>query len=94
MKVVMIEIKTYVMKYLDKIKLYLRDIIINLRISDTRKFQLTIAVNFIFSEERVTHSKSNNLCHVIIQMKLLMNFSYYYTRYKCNYWFRNINVRE
>ena len=57
----------------------MRDIIINLRKSDTWKIQLTIAINFISSkdvdEERVIQSKGNNIkCHMIMQMKLLMNF--------------------
>ena len=43
----------------------MRVIIINLQKCDTRKIQLTIAINFIFSkdvdEERVMHSKSNNI---------------------------------
>ena len=54
-----------VKEYLDKITSYLRDVIINLQNSDTRKIQLTIAINFISSkldddEECVMHSKSNN----------------------------------
>ena len=51
-------------EYLDKIKPYLRDIIINPQKSDTWKIQLTVAINFIYSkdvdEERVMHSKSGN----------------------------------
>ena len=43
----------------------MRVIIINLQKCDTRKIQLTIAINFISSkdvdEERVMHSKSNNI---------------------------------
>ena len=54
-----------VKEYLDKIKPYLRNIIISLQKSDTLKIQLTIAINFISSkdvdEERVMHSKSNNI---------------------------------
>ena len=50
---------------LGKIKPYLRDIIINLQISDTWKFQLAIAIYFISSnrvdEEHVMYSKSNNI---------------------------------
>ena len=51
-------------EYLTKIRLYLKDIINNLKKSDTWKIQLTIAVNFISSkddndEERVMHSKSD-----------------------------------
>ena len=52
-------------EYLDKIKPYLRDIIINLQKSDTWKIQLTIVTNFISSKyvdvERVMHSKNNNI---------------------------------
>ena len=51
--------------YLDEIKPYLKDIINNLKNSDTWKIQLTIAINFICSkntnEKRVIHSKSNNI---------------------------------
>ena len=58
-------IKLSVKEYLDKIKPYLRDIIINLQKSDTWKIQLTIAINFISSkdvdEERVMYSKSDNI---------------------------------
>ena len=54
-----------VKEYLDKVKPYLRYIIINLQKSDTWKTQLTIAINFILSkdddEERVMDSKSNNI---------------------------------
>ena len=50
---------------LDKIRPYLRDIN-NLKQSDTGKTQLTKTINFISSkddkdEERVMHSKSNNI---------------------------------
>ena len=52
-----------VKEYLDKIKPYLRDIIINLQKSDTW-YMLAIAINFISSkyvdEELVMHSKSDN----------------------------------
>ena len=63
-----------------KIKPYVRDIIINLEKSDTWKIQL-IAINFISSknvdEEHAMHLKSDNIefCYMIVQMKLLMNFS-------------------
>ena len=54
-----------VKEYLNKIRLYLKDIINNLKKSNTRKIQLTIANNFISSidndEERVIHSKSDNI---------------------------------
>ena len=54
-----------VKEYLDKLKPYLRDIIINLQKSDTWKFQLAIAIYFISSnrvdEEHVMYSKSNNI---------------------------------
>ena len=52
-------------EYLNKIRPYLKDIINNLKKSDTWKIQLTIAYNFISStdndEECVMHSKSNNI---------------------------------
>ena len=56
----MIEIETYQLKeYLDKIKPYLSDIIIDLQNSDTWKVLSTIAINFIFlrdaEEEHVMH---------------------------------------
>ena len=52
-------------EYLHKIRSYLKDIINNLKKSDTWKMQLIIAKNFISSidndEERVMHSKSDNI---------------------------------
>ena len=46
-------------EYLHEIKPYLKCIINKLKISDTWKIQLTIAINFIFSEDneekRVRH---------------------------------------
>ena len=52
-------------EYLNKLKSYLKDIIIDLQISGTWKIQLTIAINFISSEdvnqEQTTHSKSDNI---------------------------------
>ena len=52
-------------EYLNKIKPYLRNIIIDLQKSDTQKIQLTFAINFISSKdvklERVMHSKSDNM---------------------------------
>ena len=52
-------------EYLNKIRPYLKDIINNLKKSDTWKIQLTIANNFISSidndEEREMHSKSDNI---------------------------------
>ena len=52
-------------EYLNKIRPYLKDIINNLKKSDTWKIQLTISNNFISSlhndEERVMHSKSDNI---------------------------------
>ena len=60
MKIMVIEIKN-----LNKIKPYLRDIIIDLQESDTWQIQLTIAINIIYSndvdKEHVKHSKSNNV---------------------------------
>ena len=66
--------------YLNEMKSYLRDIIINLNKSDTWKIQLTIVINFMSpkdgKEERVMHSKSNNIefLHATLQLKLLMNY--------------------
>ena len=52
-------------QYFNKIKPYLRDIIIDLQSSDTWKVYLTVAINFMSSkdteEERVMHSNSDNL---------------------------------
>ena len=54
-----------VKEYLDKMKPYLKDMIITLEKTDIWKIQLTIAISFISSkdveEERVMHSKSNNI---------------------------------
>ena len=52
-------------EYLNKIRPYLKEIINNLKKSDTWKIQLTIANNFISSidndEKCVMHSKSDNI---------------------------------
>ena len=55
-------------EYLNKIRPYLKDIINNLRKSDTWNIQLTIANNFIDNDEdidndevRLMHSKSDNI---------------------------------
>ena len=53
-------------EYLDKIRSYLRDIINDLKQSDTWKIQLTITINFSSSKDDndeycVMHSKSNNI---------------------------------
>ena len=53
-------------EYLDKIRPYLRDIVNDLKQSDTLKVQLKITISFISSkndndEERVIHSKSDNI---------------------------------
>ena len=54
-----------VKEYLNKIKLYLRDIIINLQKSDTWRIQWMIEFNFTYSkdvdEERVMHSRIDNI---------------------------------
>ena len=54
-------------EYLDKIRPYIKDIINDLKKSDTGKLQLTIVINFISSkdtgEEHVMHSKSDNRNH-------------------------------
>ena len=66
MKVMVIQIKRYPLKnILIKIRQYLKDIINNLRKSDTWKIQLAIGNNFISSrdndEERVMYSKKDNI---------------------------------
>ena len=87
--------KLSVKEYLDKIKPYLRDIIINLQKSVTWKIQLTISSNFICSkyvdEERVMHLKGNNTefmssdnLHEVVQ----------FTSFKIPNWFKNINQTE
>ena len=52
-------------EYFNKIRWYLKDILNNLKNSDSWKTQLTVAINFISSknndEERVMHSKSDNI---------------------------------
>ena len=52
-------------EYLDKLKPYLKDIIIDLQNSDTWKIQLTISISFISSkdvdEERLMHAKKDNV---------------------------------
>ena len=67
MKVLVIEIKPH-----QSIKSYMKDIMNNLKKFDTCKSQLTIAINFISSrdtdEERVMHSKSDNI-EIIIHSK-------------------------
>ena len=54
-----------VKEYLNVVKLYLKDMITNLQITDTWKIQLTIAINIISSEDIdeqcVMHSKSENI---------------------------------
>ena len=54
-----------VKEYLNEIQPYLRDIIIDLQNSDTWKIQLTIVINFIFSndleKELIMHLKSDNV---------------------------------
>ena len=52
-------------EYLNKIKPYLKNIIIDLQNSDTWKIQLTIAINFVSSKygdkERLMHSRNGNI---------------------------------
>ena len=55
-----------VKEYLNKIQPYIRDIVNDLKQSDTWKIQLKIAINFISSqddnyEDRVMHFKSDNI---------------------------------
>ena len=66
MKVMVILIEDLTIEvYFDKLKPYLKDIIIDLQNSDTWKIHLTIAISFISSkhvdEERLMHAKSDNL---------------------------------
>ena len=60
-----IEIKHSVKEYLNKIRPYLKDIIKNLKKSDTWKFELAMTNNFISSvdidKEHVMYSKSDNV---------------------------------
>ena len=64
MKVTVIKKNLPVKKYLNEIKPYLRDVLINLQISGTWKVQLTIGINLISSndvgKESVMHLKSDN----------------------------------
>ena len=67
-------------EYLNKIKPYLRDLIIDLQKYGIWKFQLTIAVNFLLSkdvdEERVMHLKRNNIDFLTYDnVNDVMNFS-------------------
>ena len=52
-------------EYLDKLKPYLKDIIIDLQNSDTWKIHLTIGISFIspkdVDEELLMHAKSDNV---------------------------------
>ena len=65
MKAMVIEIKHYQLKDLNKARQYLKGIINNRKTSDTWKIQLTIANNFISSidndEEHIIHSKTDNI---------------------------------
>ena len=64
--------KTLSEEYLNKVSPYLKDIINNLKKSDTWKTQLTIVNNFISSidndEVGVMHSKSDNI-EILIKLK-------------------------
>ena len=53
-------------EYLDEVRPYLRDVVNDVKQSDTWKIQLAISINFISSkdinnEERIMHSKSDNI---------------------------------
>ena len=64
MKVTVIVITLSVEEYLNEFRPYLKNIMNNLEKSDTWKIQLIIANNFIssiYDEERVMHSKSDNI---------------------------------
>ena len=64
-------------KYLDKLKPYLRDIIIDLQNSDTWKIHLTIAISFIplkdVDGERLMHAKSEKMSYKFINDKLFQS---------------------
>ena len=64
--------KTLSEEYLNKVSPYLKDIMNNLKKSDTWKTQLTIVNNFISSidndEVGVMHSKSDNI-EILIKLK-------------------------
>ena len=64
-------------EYLNKIRLHLKDIINNVKQSDTLKIQLIIVINFISSidndEERVMHSKSDNI-EIMINDEFIKEF--------------------
>ena len=61
-------------QYLNKVIPFLKEIINNLKKSDTWKIKLTIANNFLSSldndEEHVIHSKINSIEIMLKQMKL------------------------
>ena len=66
--------KRYQLKHiLNKIEPYLKNIINDLKKSDAQKIQLPLAINFISSkdndEERVMHSKSDNI-EIMIDEKI------------------------
>ena len=65
-------------EYLDKMKPYLRDIIIDLQESVTWKIQLTIAIKFISSidaeKEREMYSKNDIIKSASYNLQLLINF--------------------
>ena len=65
-KVTVIKVKYYWLKTLNKIRSYLRDLVYDLKHSDTWKIQLTITINFISpkrykDEDCVMYSKSDNI---------------------------------
>ena len=70
----------WLVEYLNKIKPYLRNIIIDLQNSDTWKNPLTIAINLISlknaKEERLMHSRNNNIKFTLysVSNELLMNY--------------------
>ena len=66
MKMMVIEIKLLIIKYLDEIKPYLINVILNnLRKWNTLKIQLIMAINFLSSkdidEEHVMYSKADSI---------------------------------
>ena len=75
-------------EYLNKIRLHLKDIINNVKQSDTLKIQLIIVINFISSidndEERVMHSKSDNIEIMINDEFIKIFFDSVKNRYQNN----------
>ena len=73
-----IEYKSIAEEYLDKIRPYLRDIINDLKQSDTLKIQLAITIKFVSSkynndEKCIMQSKSDNIKFMIKYIKHILH---------------------